>query len=89
MQLGFLSSFLTGSLLAWEPEFLGPKSSLTYLQLRLVIHPRVQFPISWMTETGLAPEHLFQTEVQHQSVILSDAEDSEVASGEQGAVTVW
>ena len=55
MQLGFLSSFLTGSLLAWEPEFLGPKSSLTYLQLRFVIHPRVQFPISWMMGTGLAP----------------------------------
>ena len=56
------------SLLAWEPEFLGPKSSLTYLQLRWVIHPRVQFPISWMRETGLPPEHLFQTEAQCQSV---------------------
>ena len=35
--------------------------------LRWDIHPRVQFPISWMRETGLAPEHLFQTEAQCQS----------------------
>ena len=56
------------SLLAWEPEFLGPKSSLTYLQLRWVMKPGVQFPISWMRETGLAPEHLFQTQAQCQSV---------------------
>ena len=59
---------LTGSLLAWEPEFLGPKSSLTYLQLRCVIHPRVHFPISWMKETGFAPQYLFQAEAQCQSV---------------------
>ena len=31
MQLIFLSSFLPGSILAWEAEFLHPKSSLTYL----------------------------------------------------------
>ena len=36
--------------------------------LRWIIHPGVQFPISWMRETGLAPEHLFQTEAQCQSV---------------------
>ena len=35
--------------------------------LRWDVHPRVQFPISWMRETGLAPEHLFQTEAQCQS----------------------
>ena len=33
--IGLLSHLpLTGSLLAWEPEFLGPKYSLTYLQLK-------------------------------------------------------
>jgi len=37
MQLSFLSSFLPGSILAWEPELLGPKSSLTYLQIRWLI----------------------------------------------------
>ena len=36
--------------------------------LEWVIPPRVQLPISWMTETGLAPEYLFQTETQCQSV---------------------
>ena len=35
--------------------------------LNWVIHPRVQFPISWMRETRLPPEHLFQTEAQCQS----------------------
>ena len=36
--------------------------------LRWDIHPRVQFTISWIRETGLPPEHLFQTEAQCQSV---------------------
>ena len=56
------------------------------------IHPRVQFPNSWMRENGLAPEHLFQTEAQCQSVDRGSevgvTEDSEAASGGQGAVTV-
>ena len=68
VQLRFLSSYPS-----WKSPSLGTrvpwsKSSLTYLQLTRAIHPRVQFPISWMRETGLAPEHLFQTEAQCQSV---------------------
>ena len=68
VQLSFLSSFPS-----WKSPSLGTrvpwsKSSLTYLQLTRAIHPRVQFPISWMRETGLALEHLFQTEAQCQSV---------------------
>ena len=45
-----------------------------------------------MRETRLAPEHLFQTEAQCQSVDRGSevgvTEDSEAASGGQGAVTV-
>ena len=69
MKLSFLSSFPS-----WKSPSLGtivPVSQVfTNLPaaLRWVIHPRVQFPISWMRETGLAPEHLFQTEAQCQSV---------------------
>ena len=69
MQLSFLSSFPS-----WESPSLGtrvPGSQVfTNLPAALwwIIHPRVQFPISWMRETGLAPEHLFQTEAQCQSV---------------------
>ena len=36
--------------------------------LESVIPPRVQFPTSWMTDTGLALEYLFQTDAQCQSV---------------------
>ena len=55
VQLSFLSSFPS-----WKSPSLGTrvpwsKSSLTYLQLTRAIHPRVQFPISWMMGTGLAP----------------------------------
>ena len=38
------------------------------VSLRWDIQPRIQFPIFWMRKTGLAPEHLFQTEAQCQSV---------------------
>ena len=69
MQLSFLSSFPS-----WKSPSLGTRvpGSQVFTNLpaalRWVIHPRVQFPISWMRETGLAPEHLFQTEAQCQSV---------------------
>ena len=36
--------------------------------LRWDIHQRIPFPISWMRETGLPLEHLFQTDAQCQSV---------------------
>ena len=46
-----------------------------------------------MRETGLAPEHLFQTEAQCKSVDkwleVGVVEDDEAASGGQGNVTVW
>ena len=69
MKWSFLSSFLS-----WKSS--GLRTSVSGSQvftnvpaaLELVIQPRVQFPISWMRETGLAPEHLFQTEAQCQSV---------------------
>ena len=69
MQLSFLSSFPS-----WKSPNLGARvpGSQVFTNLpaalRWIIHPRVQFPTSWMRETGLAPEHLFQTEAQCQSV---------------------
>ena len=69
MQLGFLSSFPY-----WKSPSLGTRVSGSQVftnlpaALRWVIHPRVQFSISWMRETGLASEYLFQAEVQCQSV---------------------
>ena len=69
MQLSFLRSFLYQRFPS--PRTRGPGSQVfTNLPAALewVIHPKVQFPISWMRETGLAPEHLFQTEAQCQSV---------------------
>ena len=67
MQLSFLSSCPS-----WRSPSLGTRvpgsQAFTILpsNLRWVIHPRVQFAISWMREPGLAPEHLFQTEAQCQ-----------------------
>ena len=69
MQWSFLSSFPS-----WKSPGLRirvPGSQVfTNLPAALewVIQPRVQFPTSWMMETGLTPEHLFQTEAQCQSV---------------------
>ena len=69
MQLNFLSSFPS-----WKSPSLGTRvpGSQVFTNLlevlRWVIDPRVQFPISWIRETGLAPEHLIQTEAQCQSV---------------------
>ena len=68
MQLSFHSSCPS-----WKSPSLGtraPRSQgFTNLPaaLRWDVHPRVQFPISWMRETGIPPEHLFQTEAQCQS----------------------
>jgi len=62
MQLSSLSSFHS-----WKSPSLGtwvPGSQVfTNLPaaLRWIKHPRVQFPTSWMRETGLAPKYLFQT----------------------------
>ena len=62
MQWSFLSSFPS-----WKSPGLRirvPGSQVfTNLPaaLRLIKHPRVQFPSSWMRETGLAPKYLFQT----------------------------
>ena len=69
MQLSFMSSFPS-----WRSPILRTRVSGSQVftnlpaALEWVIPPRIQFPISWMRETGLAPEHLFQTEVQCQSV---------------------
>ena len=72
-QQGIQYSFLS-SCHSWKCPSLRNRVSgsqvFSYLPagLSTVIYPRVQFPISWMRETGLAPEHLFQTEAQCQSV---------------------
>ena len=69
MKLIFLSSFPTlkspslGTRVPGSQVFTNLPAAL-----RWIIHPRVQFPISWLRETGLAPEHLFQTEAQCHSV---------------------
>ena len=69
MQLRFLSSFPS-----WKSPSMGTRvlgsQVFTNLPAALmwVVQRRVQFPISWMRETGLAPEHLFQIEAQCQSL---------------------
>ena len=91
MQLSFLSSFPSWKSPSLRTRFPGFQVFTNLpAALEWVIHPMVQFPTSWMTDTGLAPEHLFQTEAQCQSV------DKWLrggccwgCSGGQEAVTVW
>ena len=69
IQLSFLWSFPSQSSPTLRTR--GP-GSLCFTNipaaLSWVTHTSILFPISWMRETGLAPEHLFQAEAQCQSV---------------------
>ena len=69
MQLSFRSSCPSwkspslGTSVPGSPVFINLPEALSW-----VIDSTVQFPISWMRETGLPLEHLFQTEAQCQSM---------------------
>ena len=94
MQLSFLHLSLPGSLLAWEPEFLCPKSSLTYLQ------PSDESYIPWFSFPSLGWQRLdllqnicsrlrLSANQWTSGSVVGVADDAEIASGGQGAVTVW
>ena len=69
MQLSFLSFFPSRKSSGLRTRVPGSQVFTNVpAALEWVIQPRVQFPTSWMRETGLAPEHLFSPEAQCQSV---------------------
>ena len=85
---------LPGSLLAWEPEFLGLNSSLTYLQLMWVIHTLgFSFPPLGWGRLDLLQNTCSRLKLNANQwtsgLEVGVVEDDEAASGGQGDVTVW
>ena len=85
---------LPRSLLAWEPRFLGPKPSLTYLQLKLSQTPQgsVFSFLGWgrldFVQNTCSRLKLSADQWTNGSEVCV-AEDSEAVSNGPGAVIVW